>query len=209
MPGGTTIGYEDQGLNAPWWIDVVPPVQLYAVLRHRLEGVIVPSGVLIIGVYGSGKSSVCEEIAEALESAGMPYGAIDLDWLGWYDVPGHREGHDRRDPVALANLSSVVDHYLSAGVEHFVLAGAVWSGLELAALRSALPFPLRVVQLTLPYEEIEARLSSAVTTGRANDLQEAKRQSSQVSLDLGDVVVANDRPIREVADAILDWVNWR
>jgi signal recognition particle GTPase len=28
--------------------------------------VTVPSGVLIIGVYGSGKTSVCEEIAEVL-----------------------------------------------------------------------------------------------------------------------------------------------
>ena len=111
---------------------------------------VVASGVLIVGVYGSGKSSVCEEIAELLETAGMAYGAIDLDWLGWYDAPSRRHGHDCRDPVALANLASVVEHYVSAGVEHFVLAGAVWSDLELAAIRSTLPFPLRVVQLTLP-----------------------------------------------------------
>ncbi len=168
-----------------------------------------PRGVLIVGVYGSGKSSVCEEIAELLESAGMAYGAIDLDWLWWYDAPGRTEGHDRGDPVGLANLSSVVGNYVSAGVEHFVLAGAVWSNAELAAIRAKLPFPLQVVQLTLPYEEIEARLSSAVTTGRANDLQEAKRQSEQVSLEIGDVVIANDRPIREVADEILAWLGWR
>ena len=167
-----------------------------------------PAGVLIVGVYGSGKSSVCEEIAETLESAGMAYGAIDLDWLGWYDAPRRSEGHDRRDPVALANLSAVVDNYLRAGVEHFVLAGAVWSEAELAAIRSVLPFPVRVVQLTVPFEEIEARLSLAVTTGRAKDLQEARHQS-QLDLQLADVVVANDRSIRKVADEILDWMAWR
>jgi Mrp family chromosome partitioning ATPase len=40
-------------------------------------------GVLITGVYGTGKSSVAAEIAETLERRGVPYGALDLDWLGW------------------------------------------------------------------------------------------------------------------------------
>jgi adenylate kinase len=44
------------------------------------DGVVsAPAGVLIVGVYGSGKSSVCEEIAEVLESSGMAYGAIDRE----------------------------------------------------------------------------------------------------------------------------------
>ena len=41
-----------------------------------------PTGVLIIGVSGSGKSSSCEELAEALASAEMASGVIDLDRLG-------------------------------------------------------------------------------------------------------------------------------
>jgi hypothetical protein len=169
----------------------------------------VPDGVLIIGVYGAGKSSLCEELAEALESAGMAYAAIDLDWLGWYDAPGRQLGHDRRDPVALANLSAVVGNYVAAGVEHYVLAGAVWSDLELAAIRTTVPFPLRVVQLTVPYEEIERRLSSAVSTARAKDLEEGKQQSEREELGLSDLVIANDRPIWEVADEVLDWLSWR
>jgi hypothetical protein len=169
----------------------------------------VPDGVLIIGAYGTGKSSLCEELAEVLESAGVAYGAIDLDWLGWYDAPGRRPGHDRRDPVALANLSVVAGNYVSAGVEHLVLAGAVWSEPELAAIRDALPFPLRVMQLTIPYEEIERRLSASVSTARANDLGEAKQQSERGVLSLSDIVIANDRPIWEVADEVLDWLGWR
>ena len=168
-----------------------------------------PDGVLIIGAYGSGKSSLCEELAGVLEAAGTAYGAIDLDWLGWYDAPGRRLDHDQRDPVAMANLEAVVTNYVAAGVDHFVLAGAVWSDEELAAIRGALAFPVRVVQLLVAYEEIERRLLSAVSTARANDLEEAKRQSERGDLGLSDVVIVNDRPIWEVADEVLDWLHWR
>jgi adenylylsulfate kinase-like enzyme len=48
-------------------------------------------GVLLTGVYGSGKSSVAEEIAYLLEQQGEPYALLDLDYLGWSGralVPG-------------------------------------------------------------------------------------------------------------------------
>jgi len=35
------------------------------------------------GVYGSGKSSVAEEIAYLLEQRGEPCALLDLDYLGW------------------------------------------------------------------------------------------------------------------------------
>ncbi len=38
-----------------------------------------PEAVLITGVYGSGKTSVVEEIADVLERRGVPYAALDLD----------------------------------------------------------------------------------------------------------------------------------
>ena len=43
---------------------------------HRAEG------VLLTGVYGSGKSSVAQEIAYLLEQRGEPYALLDLDYLG-------------------------------------------------------------------------------------------------------------------------------
>jgi hypothetical protein len=168
----------------------------------------VPEGVLIVGVYGTGKSSVCEELAERLESAGLAYAAVDLDWLGWYDAPGRTFDHDRREPVALANLAAVVGNYLAAGVDHVVLAGSVWSAPELDAIRGAVLVPLRVVQLTVPYEEIAARLAGAVTTGRANDLEEARRQSEQLDVGLAELVIANEGTIQGVADQILRWLGW-
>jgi adenylylsulfate kinase-like enzyme len=41
--------------------------------------------VLLTGVYGSGKSTVVEEMASLLEERGAPYAALDLDWLAWFD----------------------------------------------------------------------------------------------------------------------------
>ena len=40
-------------------------------------------GVLLTGVYGSGKSSVAQEIAYLLERRGDPYALLDLDYLSW------------------------------------------------------------------------------------------------------------------------------
>ena len=40
-------------------------------------------GVLITGVYGSGKSSVAAEIAYLLQERRQPYALLDLDFLGW------------------------------------------------------------------------------------------------------------------------------
>lgn len=37
--------------------------------------------VHITGVYSTGETSVCEELAERLESVGVAYGTINLDWL--------------------------------------------------------------------------------------------------------------------------------
>jgi hypothetical protein len=38
-------------------------------------------GVLLTGMFGTGKSTILEE-------RGAAFAAIDLDWLGWYDPPG-------------------------------------------------------------------------------------------------------------------------
>ena len=45
-----------------------------------------------------------------------------------------------------------------------------------------------------------------MSTARAQDLAEAKRQSERGDLGLSDVVIVNDRPIWEVADEVLDWL---
>ena len=78
------------------------------------------AGVVLTGVYGVGKSSVVEEMAELLEQDAIAYGAIDVDWLWWFDAPGI--GHEASRQVLFANLKSVVGNYLHAGVLRFLLA---------------------------------------------------------------------------------------
>jgi shikimate kinase len=40
-------------------------------------------GVLLTGVYGSGKSTVAQEIAYLLERRAEPFALLDLDHLSW------------------------------------------------------------------------------------------------------------------------------
>jgi adenylylsulfate kinase len=77
-------------------------------------------GVLLTGVYGSGKSSVAEEIAYWLEQRGEPYALLDLDYLSWAGM-----GTDDRAAefeLMLQNLAAVAANYRRAGIALFVLA---------------------------------------------------------------------------------------
>ena len=166
--------------------------------------------LLITGPYGSGKTSLIEELAVIAEHDGTRFAAVDLDWLGWFDhgMPDHDAGW----PLLLRNLDAVVTNYHEAGVRRFYVAGVMGGRREVADLRAAMRMPVATVRLTVPIEEIERRLRGAVTAGRAEDLEVARDQIARgAGHDVGELVVANDRPIREVATEILDWfgAKWR
>jgi RimJ/RimL family protein N-acetyltransferase len=163
--------------------------------------------VLITGLFGTGKSSVAVEIADVLEKRGLPYAVVDLDWLCWGSAGGG-EGAEHR--MMLANLAPVVANYLDAGVRSFVLARSLRTGEELATLRSTLlPMDLRVVELVVPFDEIERRLGSDVTAARTDDLRDARGwHAAGDGTGFGDLAVENDRPLREVADEIVRLLGW-
>jgi hypothetical protein len=99
-------------------------------------------GVLLTGVYGSGKSSVAEEIAYLLEQQGEPYALFDLDYLSWAGTgTGDRAGEFG---LMLQNLAAVAANYRRAGIRLFVLAYFVRSHGEVVAVRKALGLPLRI-----------------------------------------------------------------
>jgi len=161
--------------------------------------------VLITGVFGAGKSSAAEEIADILEKRGSPYAVLDLDWLAWFG-PEDAAIHQR---VLLQNLASVVGNYLAAGVRLFVLAYAVPDAQQLGELKAALRMPVKVVRLTVSLQEITRRLQSDVTTGRQGDLREsATWLAASKGAGIEDMTIPNERPIREVAASILDWLGW-
>jgi hypothetical protein len=163
--------------------------------------------VLLTGLYGVGKSSMGAEIADLLEQHGIGYALLDLDFLMWFDT-GRKDGPGEEE-ILRANLSAVMRNYLHAGIGRFVLAGTIADAAGRDRLAEAVGLALRVVRLTVPFDEIERRLRADVTTGRADDLREARAQ-----MERGDTVgiealtVSNDRPIREVATEILDWLGW-
>ena len=76
-------------------------------------------GVLLTGVYGSGKSSVAAEIAYLLEQRGEPYALLDLDYLSWAGTGS--EDRAEEFGLMLANLAAVAGNYRRAGLRRFVL----------------------------------------------------------------------------------------
>lgn len=163
-------------------------------------------GVLIAGVYGSGKSSVAAEIAYLLEQRRQPYALLDLDFLGW----GVNYSDDlARFGLMLRNLTAVASNYREAGISVFVLAHSVRDQDALRGIGEAVAVPLRVVRLSVPLPDIEQRLAADVTTERQEDLREAGRQiAAAEGVGIEDVTVANDRPVAVVARQVMTWLGW-
>jgi hypothetical protein len=164
-------------------------------------------GVLITGVYGSGKSSVAAEIAYLLQQRRQPYALLDLDFLAW-------AGPDFDDGTAgfgllLRNLAAVASNYRDAGISTFVLAWFVRDRRALRGVREAVGVPLRVVRLSVPLPDIERRLAADVTTERQVDLREAAASiAAAEGVGVEDAVVDNDRPVPVVAHEVMTWLGW-
>jgi adenylylsulfate kinase-like enzyme len=165
-------------------------------------------GVLITGVYGTGKSSVAVEITYLLEQRQRPYALLDLDYFGWggADFSSHSASYF----LMLRNLAAVAANYREAGVGTFVVAWFVRDHAALRSVQEAVGAPLRVVRLTVPLDGIRQRLARDPTAGRADDMREAAAQiAASEGVGIEDLVVANDRPIGVVAGEIMSWLGWQ
>lgn len=163
--------------------------------------------VLLTGLFGTGKSSVAIEMADVLEKRGDPYALIDLDYLCWGEPGSDEPGAEHR--MMLRNVAPVAANYRAAGVTRFVLARAMRDRSQVESLRATIGMPLTVVELQVPWDEIERRLSDDLTAARADDLREAREWlASGDHEELADITVENDRPLREVATEILERLGW-
>ena len=168
-----------------------------------------PRALLVTGTFGTGKTTLIEELAEMLEGLDLPYGAIDLDWLAWTNV--HEQGLEHGiDDLEASNLEAVVANYLKAGARYFLLARAVKDREGLKRLRAALDMPLTVVRLALGIDEIKLRLSGSVTSGRKEDLRMAADWLvDEEAADIADATFVSDRPIQDLATEVLALLGWR
>lgn len=164
-------------------------------------------GVLLTGVYGSGKSSVAAEMAYLLEHRGEPYALLDLDYLSWGGTASTDRGSEFG--LMLQNLAAVAGNYRRASIRLFVLAYFVRNPGEVQEVRKALGLPLRVVRLTVRLPDIEQRLAGDVTSGRRDDLRAAAASvAAGEGVGVEDVVISNDRPIEVVARDVMTFLGW-
>jgi adenylylsulfate kinase-like enzyme len=167
-----------------------------------------PEAVLLAGLFGTGKSSVAIEMADVLEKRGESYALVDLDYLCWGEPGSDEPGAEHR--MMLKNLAPVAANYREVGVTRFVLARGMRNRAQVESLRETLGMPLTVVELQVPWDEIERRLSHDLTAARADDLREAREWlAAGDHVGLADITVDNDRrPLREVATEVLDRLGW-
>jgi energy-coupling factor transporter ATP-binding protein EcfA2 len=162
--------------------------------------------LLLTGAYGTGKSTLAEEIAGLLEARGQVYAAIDLDWLCWSNVDG--SDHDVHAILA-RNLAAVAGTYRDAGAQWFVLAGWVTSVAALEAIRAAVGAPLFVVRLTAPPAVIEERLGASPASARADDAARGREWlAAGMGVGLEDAVLENVGHVRETALRVLAVAGW-
>ena len=163
--------------------------------------------VLLTGLFGVGKSTIAAEMADLLEEAGLPYAALDLDWLTWCNVGDGDRASEHS--MLLRNLDAVVANYREAGVRYFVLARWVQDRDELGSLTATMAMPVHTVELLVPLDEIKRRLATDPTAGRRDDLAESAAWVEQGrGGGLADYTVDNDRRVRDVAADVLRWLSW-
>jgi adenylylsulfate kinase len=165
-------------------------------------------GVLITGVYGSGKSSVAAEISYLLERRRQPHALLDLDYLGWGG--DNFDDHAAGFGLMLRNLAAVASNYRDAGVSVFIVAYFIRNRDALRAVQEVTGVPLRVVRLSVPLPDIEQRLAADMTSGRRDDLREAASSiAAGEGVGVEDVTVVNDGPVDLIAQEIITWLGWQ
>ncbi len=111
--------------------------------------------------------------------------------------------------MKLKNVDAVVGNYYETGVRRFVLGGSILTHATIEEIRAVLAMPMFVVRLTLPIEEIERRLSSAVTAGREDNIRVTRAWVAEGRGEgIGDLVLVNDRPILDAVNDVLTHLAW-
>jgi hypothetical protein len=163
-------------------------------------------GLLLTGTVGAGKTSVAVEIGERLEAAGVPYSAIDLDWLCWISPAAerHRSVHD----VLLEALGAVWPVHRAAGVQRLIMARGLRTPAEIDGVRAAVPdVDVQVVRLAVDHEVVRRRLHERDTGAQLAQHLELLEQLDPGPLP-GVHQVANTGNLTTCVDEVLQRIRW-
>jgi hypothetical protein len=165
--------------------------------------------LIISGSMGAGKTTVLSEASDLLANAGIPHGAIDLDWLGIMHPPQGAHG----ERLVFANLAAIWPQYLGAGAQRLIVARVVEDRSELARYEEAVPgAAITVCRLTASIETMRDRLKvrePGLFQPKALD-RSAELESILAASEAEDFVVNNDvgRLIGDVAREVLTRARW-
>ncbi|GAA1562476.1 AAA family ATPase [Brevibacterium picturae] len=164
--------------------------------------------IFLNGTVGAGKSTVATAIGQILSQRALPHAIIDLDYIrnAWPAPLNDRFNHE----LELSNLTSMVENFVQANIETFILAGVIESSSEIPRYRKALGNrPLTICRITAQEDVLRKRL---VTRHRNDPDDLAWHLDRTIELEnilaqqaLDDFVVdSSDRVAEEVAQEILE-----
>jgi adenylylsulfate kinase len=174
------------------------------------EGRIIP-GVALTGTIGVGKTALAEALSELLHSNDIRHALIDVDWLGQVYPPPELDKPYSFD-LAFKNLAAIAPNFDAAGANYFVIALTLTSQEELSQLRRALPqVSITVCRVNASPETIAQRIRRRELGSLRDDFlsrtDALAREIEQAGVQ--DFFVVNDhRPVSEVAEELLNRLNW-
>lgn len=164
--------------------------------------------LLLTGTVGAGKSTIGGEISDVLAERQVPNAFVDLDALIWQWPPSSKWNND----LLFENLASLWPNYLAHGTTHLVLARVLEDETDLVRYRDAVPgAAITVCRLVADEEQRLERLRRRMQPGPMLDWHLDRTIELHAILErvaFEDFVVANDRPVRDVAIEVLARAGW-
>jgi predicted kinase len=164
--------------------------------------------LLISGTVGSGKSTVGQEMNDALADLEVPSAFVDLDALCAQWPSTSKWNAD----LMFENLASIWPNYVAHGSTHLILAHVLEDPTELDRYRAAVPgADITVCRVVAPEAVRKQRLRNRMPPGRSLDWHLYRTVELHDILEAAayeDFVVVNEGPIRDVAMEVLRRAQW-
>lgn len=165
--------------------------------------------LLLTGTVGSGKTTLAYEVNDLLSERQVPNATVDLDALTAQWPASSKWNAD----LMFENLALLWPNYQAHGATRLVLAHVLEDGTERDRYLTAVPgAELTVVRVVAPESLRVARLRGRMPPGPSLDWhlhRTVELEAILAGAGFEDLVIENgDRPIRAVAEELLDRVGW-